>query len=94
MAARKNLDHIEKTRQKIANSMLVNKLIDHVNGKVEMKASQVRAADILLKKTIPDLSSVMLSGDPEKPIHVHDQKYQEVLDRYYQKTHKQQETKQ
>lgn len=68
MAARIHLDHIEKTRQKIANSMLVNKLIDHVNGKIALSTSQVRAAEILIRKTIPDLSAITLSGDAKNPI--------------------------
>ena len=33
-----------------------------------MTSSQVRAAQILLNKALPDLRSVELSGDPENPI--------------------------
>lgn len=38
--------------------MLVNRLTDHVVGKVEMSPTQVRAAEVLLRKTLPDLSAV------------------------------------
>jgi hypothetical protein len=37
--------------------MLTNRLIDHALGKVEMTPTQVRAAEICLNKTIPNLSS-------------------------------------
>ena len=42
--------------------MLRKRLEDHALGKVEMTNTQVRAAEILLKKVIPDLSAVEHSG--------------------------------
>lgn len=58
MAARtKKIRHDEETRLKIQATQLVNRLQDHVFGKVELTPTQVRSAEILLKKTIPDLSS-------------------------------------
>lgn len=47
----------DKVRGRIQTSMLINRLSDHVFGKVELTPSQVRSAEILLKKTIPDLSA-------------------------------------
>ena len=41
--------------------MLINRLTDHVFGKVNMSVSQVRAALGLLKKVIPDLKQVDLN---------------------------------
>ena len=38
--------------------MLLNRLTDHILGKVELSASQVRGIEVLLKKTLPDLSTV------------------------------------
>lgn len=46
-----------KTREKIRCTMLVNRLQDHAEGKIEMTATQVKAAAVLLAKTIPDLTS-------------------------------------
>lgn len=43
-------------REKIKASMLLNRLQDHVEGKVEMTSTQIRAAEILLKKCLPDLT--------------------------------------
>ena len=58
MAARATkIRHDEETRLKIKTSQLINRLTNHVLGKVDMKPSQVTAALGLLKKAIPDLSS-------------------------------------
>ena len=74
MAARKRLTHNQKTRDKIQTSMLVQRIekfieTDQETGiaadgtlGVKMTGPQVTAAMGLLKKTIPDLSSVELAG--------------------------------
>ena len=43
--------------------MLLNRLRDHVFGKCELSPTQIRAAEILLRKVIPDLASVEHSGE-------------------------------
>lgn len=49
--------------------MLMKKLEGHVLNGEEMTNSQVRAAELLLRKVIPDLSAVTLEGgDPDKPL--------------------------
>jgi hypothetical protein len=58
MAARLNPQHDERTRTKIQTSQLVNRLMAHALGDVEMTPTQVRAAEVLLRKTLPDLSNV------------------------------------
>lgn len=63
MAARKTRTLTESWREKIKTSMLINRLQDHVNGTVELTATQVTAALGLLKKTAPDLSSVEHAGE-------------------------------
>jgi hypothetical protein len=62
VARRLQLKHTAETRQKIQTSQLINRLTDHAFGKVEMSATQVRAAEILLRKTIPDLSTYHIDG--------------------------------
>ncbi len=54
-------------RLKIANSNILNCLLEHVEGNREMSATQVSAALGLLKKVLPDLASVQHSQDPENP---------------------------
>lgn len=63
MAARtRKQRHDDFTREKIQTTQLVNRLTDHVNGKIEMAPSQVTAALGLLRKSLPDLSSVEHGG--------------------------------
>jgi hypothetical protein len=68
MAARLDPAHDERTRAKIQTSQLINRLFSHVNGEVELSSSQVRAAEVLLKKTLPDLSTVEVGSDPDRPV--------------------------
>lgn len=70
MAARKNLLHADLTRLRIKSSMLLNALQDHALGKRKMLPTQIKAAEVLLKKTTPDLSSVKHTGDAQNPVAV------------------------
>lgn len=47
----------DEHRVKIQNSNILNALIEHVDGKREMSATQVSAGVALLRKVLPDLSS-------------------------------------
>lgn len=49
-------------RTKIQKSQILNRLISHAEGKVEMTSTQVQAALGLLKKALPDLTSVELEA--------------------------------
>ena len=51
-------------RTKIANSKVLKRLIDFAEGKpeVEMSPHQVTAAVALLRKCLPDLSNVEITG--------------------------------
>ena len=42
--------------------MLINRLTDHVVGEIEMSNAQVRSAQILLNKALPDLRATELTG--------------------------------
>ncbi len=55
-------------RVKIQNSNILNALIEHVEGRRDMSATQVTAGLGLLKKVLPDLGAVTVSGDPDNPI--------------------------
>jgi len=56
----RKIRHDEDTRRKIQTSQLVNRLSDHVLGKIELTNTQVRAAEILLSKTLPNLVSTQM----------------------------------
>jgi len=51
-------------REKIRASQLINRLQNHVLGKVELSATQVSAGLGLLRKCVPDLQQTALT-DPE-----------------------------
>lgn len=64
MAARINkIRHDEETRAKIKAGNIVTRLQKFVEGEVEMVPHQVTAALGLLKKVLPDMTSVEHSGD-------------------------------
>lgn len=70
MATRKQLFHPDEVRAKIQASQLINRLHDNAFGKVELTRSQVRSIEILLKKAIPDLSAVELTGEGGGPLQI------------------------
>jgi hypothetical protein len=56
-------------RDKIQASKLIEFLQDYAFGVIEeIPSGRMKAIEILLKKSVPDLSSVELSGDPEAPV--------------------------
>ena len=63
MPARLNPEHDTRTRSKIQTSQLVNRLMKHANGNCEMSQTQVRAAEILLRKTLPDLNATEMLAE-------------------------------
>lgn len=60
----------DEHRSKIANSQILNRLIGHVEGKVELSASQVTAGLGLLKKCLPDMTNVELTGEDGGPVQI------------------------
>lgn len=63
MAVRKNLTQVQRTRDKIRTSQLINRLHNHVIGKNQMTSTQIRAAEILLNKTLPNLAQQTIDLD-------------------------------
>lgn len=68
MAIRKQLSHDTLSRERIKTSQLLNRLHQFAFGEAELSQSQVRAIEILLKKTLPDLSNVEISGNADSPL--------------------------
>lgn len=65
----------QQWRDRIQASMLVNRLTDHVKGDVELSPSQVTAGLGLLKKAIPDLAALQVSGPDNGPLQIQIVKY-------------------
>lgn len=78
MAARLNGAHTADIRLKIKTSQLVNRLQDFVLGAkdpktgapMELDGNRLKAIEILLRKSLPDLSNVQVTGDADNPLTV------------------------
>jgi hypothetical protein len=70
MAARKNPKIDAAHRERIATSQLINRLNKIANGELVVDQIQLRAIEIALRKTLPDLSSVEYTGDTLQPFAV------------------------
>lgn len=53
----------QRVRDKIAAHHLTNRLQAHVMGEIDLTATQVQAAKILLAKVVPDLKQVEHTGE-------------------------------
>ena len=61
MAARNRKGLSEATRKRIQTTMLVKRLQKHALGElVEMPITQIKAIEVLLRKTLPDISPISL----------------------------------
>ena len=67
---KRNAMLIDEARQKIRTTQLINRLQDHGLGKVEMLPTQVKAIEILLRKSVPDLATVTHQGPDGGPLTV------------------------
>ena len=52
----------QKARDRITGSKIITRLIQHVEGKIELTPAQVASARILLGKVLPDLKSTEVKG--------------------------------
>jgi hypothetical protein len=69
MAAGSRKPGTEDVRAGIPAGRLIDRLVDHgLADEPVLDASQVRAIDLVLKKILPDLSSVQHRGDEDRPI--------------------------
>ena len=60
----------EEHRDKIRKSNIFRHLLDHVEGKRELSTTQVQVGLAMMKKILPDLSSVEVTGDETNPLNV------------------------
>ena len=70
MAARRDPRNRDSSNKLAAATQLLNRLIKHGNGELDMSMSQINAAKIVIGKYIPDLKAVEHRGDPDNPISV------------------------
>ncbi len=69
MAARKRkINLTDDWKAKIKASMLVNRLYGHALGDIEMSQSQIKAAQVVLNKLVPDLNRSEHIGEGGGPV--------------------------
>ena len=69
MAARKRkIKLTDDWKERIRAGVIMDRLLKHVAGEVDMTNTQVNAAKILLSKVVPDLARTELSGEGGGPI--------------------------
>ncbi len=69
MATRIKAYHQDEIRAKIQASQLVNVLQNHALGlSEELSPTRMKAIEILLRKSLSDLSSIQLSGNTDAPV--------------------------
>ena len=62
MAARISRHHSDEVRLKIQASVLIDRMQKHALGDLEMSATQIKAADSLLDRSVPKLSQIQHTG--------------------------------
>jgi hypothetical protein len=61
--------HQDDVRKKIQVSQLLNVLQNHALGTTEdLSPTRMKAIEILLRKSMPDMASVTISGDADQPL--------------------------
>ena len=63
MAKRKMLFHPDYVREKIRASQLINRLHKCAFGEISLTMTQLRAIEILLRKSIPDLAAAEIRSE-------------------------------
>ena len=63
MAKRKMLFHPDYVREKIRASQLINRLQKCAFGEISLTITQLRAIEILLRKSIPDLAAAEIRSE-------------------------------
>lgn len=69
MAARIERSINDEVRKRIQTSQLINRLQANALGEIdpELSTGQIKSIETLLRKTIPDLQAITISGDDEAP---------------------------
>jgi hypothetical protein len=68
MAARKNTPRLSNEwRERIKSGLILSRLEQAALGEIEMTPSALKAAEIVLRKTLPDLARTEVTGDEGGP---------------------------
>ena len=68
MAARKNTPRLSNEwRERIKSGVILSRLEQAALGEIEMTPAALKAAEIFLRKTLPDLARTEVTGDEGGP---------------------------
>ena len=68
MAARKNTPRLSNEwRERIKSGLILSRLEQAALGELEMSPAALKAAEIVLRKTLPDLARTEVTGDAGGP---------------------------
>lgn len=70
MAARIHKLHQDDIRQKIQASNIIHRLQLHVDGEIELSATQVAAANSLLDRSVAKLQQIQHAGHDGGPLQI------------------------
>lgn len=70
MAARLNPRQRAQTCAAIQSTLLMKRLQDDANGKIELTAGQRRSIEILLDRTVPKLAQIQHTGEDGGPFQI------------------------
>lgn len=68
MAARKEPKNRDSSYKLQSAMQLLNRLEKHAKGEIELTTTQVKAAQIVIGKYVPDLKAIEHSGNEQKPV--------------------------
>jgi len=71
MAARMNKLQTERVRASIQTTQLIKRLQKYAVGELsdaDITPNRMRAIEILLRKSLPDLSAMQITGDSDEPL--------------------------
>lgn len=73
-----------KWRDKTKIGALMHRVRSHAEGTIEMTSTQLKAAELFLRKTVPDLNRTELTGKNGGPVKTQEvtESDQEILRRY------------
>lgn len=60
----------DEWKEKIQASQLMNRLMKHFDGEIELTKTQIDVAKILLSKIVPDLARTELTGKGGEPLQI------------------------
>lgn len=70
MPARLNRKHSEEVRAKIQAAVLIERLHRCAAGDLMLTKEQLKATELLLDRSVPKLSQIQHTGDPDNPVAV------------------------